>query len=61
MPAITFKKKILGEWSRDDGELKKTVNEEAMFREIAKLMIDGWLVVKTEGISHLQLISIEKK
>lgn len=61
MRTITFNKKKLGEWRRDDGELKKSVNEEAMFREIAKLMNDGWIVVKTEGITHVQMITVEKK
>ena len=61
MRSITFNKKKLGEWRRDDGELKKSVNEEAMFREIAKLMNDGWIVVKTEGITHVQMITVEKK
>ena len=44
MRSIIFEKKKLGQWCRDDGELKKDVNEEAMFREIAKLSNDGWLV-----------------
>jgi hypothetical protein len=57
---ITYKKKQLGEWRRDDGELKKSVNEEAMFREISKLMNDGWIVVRTEGITHVQMIKVEK-
>lgn len=61
MQSITYDKKVLGEWRRDDGELKKSVNEEAMFREIAKLMNDGWIVVKTEGITHVQMIKVEKK
>jgi hypothetical protein len=61
MQSITFNKKHLGAWNRDDGELKKSVNEEAMFREIAKLMNDGWIVVKTSGITHVQMITIEKK
>lgn len=58
---IIFKKKQLGEWRRDDGELKKNVNEEAMFREIAKLINDGWIVVRTEGLTHVQMVTIEKK
>lgn len=61
MQTLTFKKKRLGEWQRDDGELKKNVNEEAMFREIAKLILNGWIIVKTEGITHVQLLTIEKK
>lgn len=61
MRSITFNKKKLGEWRRDDGELKKSVNEETMFREISKLMNDGWIVVKTEGITHVQMITVEKK
>lgn len=61
MATIIFKKKQLGEWHRDDGELKKSVNEEAMFREIAKLINDGWGIVMTEGITHVQLIEIQKK
>jgi hypothetical protein len=58
---VTYKKKQLGEWRRDDGELKKNMNEEAMFREIAKLMNDGWIVVRTEGITHIQMITVEKE
>ena len=61
MRSITFNKKKLGEWRRDDGELKKSVNEEAMFREISKLMNDGWMVVRTEGITHVQMIEMTKK
>lgn len=39
---IFFKKQLLGKWRRDDGESKKEVNEEAMFRELGKLANDGW-------------------
>ncbi|MET0786565.1 MAG: hypothetical protein ABWY25_07665 [Paenisporosarcina sp.] len=61
MQTIRYNKKQLGEWRRDDGELKKNVNEEAMFREIAKLINDGWIVVRTSGITHVQMIEVEKK
>ena len=61
MQTIRFKKHRLGEWLRDDGELKKHVNEEAMFREIAKIINDGGIVVHTHGITHLQLIEMETK
>jgi hypothetical protein len=39
---IYFKKQTLGKWRRSDGESTKHVNEEAMFREIGKLVNDGW-------------------
>lgn len=42
MQRIIFRKKSLGRWRRDDGEARTFVNEEAMFREIQKLIIDGW-------------------
>jgi hypothetical protein len=61
MQSITFTKRQLGEWLRDDGESQKNINEEAMFREIAKLIHDKWIVVATEGISHIQMLTVEKK
>jgi hypothetical protein len=58
VPVITYKKMRLGEWRRDDGELKKNVNEEAMFREIAKLINDDWIIIQTSGITHIQMITV---
>ena len=58
---ITYKKMQLGEWRRDDGELKKNVNEEAMFREISKLIDDDWIVIQTSGITHIQMVTVAKK
>lgn len=57
MPTITFKKQKLGKWRRDDGELKKHVNEEAMYNEISKLVNDGWRV-KMHGVTHTRLIEV---
>lgn len=59
MPTITFKKQQLGKWRRDDGELKKHVNEESMFREITKLVDDGWKV-KMHGVTHTRMIEVVK-
>ena len=61
LKTITYNKKQLGEWHRDDGKVKMDLVEAAMFREIAKLMNDGWIVVRTEGITHIQMITVEKK
>lgn len=58
---INYKKKQLGEWRRDDGEAKRDVNEEAMFREIARLIADGWIVVRTDGLTDVQIVTVEKR
>jgi len=42
MRTLVFEKVQLGTWKRDDGEATITVNEESMYREIQKLIIDGW-------------------
>lgn len=44
MECIWFKKQMLGKWRRDDGESKKHVSEESMYREIQTLVNDGWHV-----------------
>ena len=59
MHVIIFKKQTLGQWRRDDGELKKHVNEEAMFREIGKLVDDGWRV-KLHGATHVREVEVYK-
>lgn len=59
MNAIVFKKKVLGKWIRDDNESKKYVNEESMFREITKLIHDGW-VVRIYGFTHARKIVLTK-
>lgn len=59
MRAIWFKKQFLGKWRRDDGESKKHVNEESMFREIEKLVNDGW-TVEPFGTTHTRMISVTK-
>lgn len=59
MPTIWFKKQRLGKWRRDDGELKKHVNEESMFREIQKLVNDGWSV-RPHGVTHTRMIEVTK-
>lgn len=57
---IYFKKQALGIWRRDDGESKLQVNEEAMFREIGKLINDGWKV-ETHGVSHVRGITVSQQ
>lgn len=51
MRTILFRKKNLGRWRRDDGEGRTYVNEEAMFREIQKLILDGWEITP-HGMIH---------
>jgi len=57
---IHFKKQLLGQWRRDDGELKTHVNEEAMYREIAKLLQDGWRA-NTDGVTYIRSITVIKE
>lgn len=57
MRQIFFKKQMLGKWRRDDGESKKMVNEEAMYREIQKLINDGWKV-ELHGVTHTRAITM---
>lgn len=52
---INFKKQLLGQWRRDDGESKKEVNEESMFRELHKLANDGWSI-EPHGVTHVRMI-----
>ena len=59
MRQIYFKKQMLGKWRRDDGESKKHVNEEAMHREVQKLINDGWSL-ETHGIFHVRGITLSK-
>jgi hypothetical protein len=56
---IFFKKQTLGQWRRDDGESTKMVNEENMFREVHKLVQDGWKV-ESEGVTLLRGITMSK-
>lgn len=56
---IIFKKQLLGQWRRDDGEFRKTVNDEAMYREITKLVADGW-EYKIWGLTHVRMIEVYK-
>jgi hypothetical protein len=56
---IFFKKQMLGQWRRTDRDGTKHVNEEAMFREIQKLINDGWAVVP-HGVTHVRAISVTK-
>jgi hypothetical protein len=42
MRTIQFKKILLGKWTRTDGDSKERVTEEAMHREIQKLLWNGW-------------------
>jgi hypothetical protein len=57
---IFFKKQTLGKWRRDDGESKKMVNEEAMRRELEKLINDGWHV-EPHGVTHLRAVLVTKR
>lgn len=59
MRTIYFKKQALGKWRRDDGESKIHVNEEAMHREIQKLIKDGWRV-SPEGRTLLRNVTLTK-
>lgn len=59
MREIFFKKQMLGKWRRDDGESKKLVNEEAMHREIQKLINDGWSL-ECQGVTHLRAVTLSK-
>lgn len=59
MRQIFFKKQRLGKWRRDDGECKFHVTEETMFREIGKLVRDGWKV-EMHGVTHLRAITLTK-
>ena len=59
MQSIFFKKQALGQWRRDDGELKKHVNEEAMFRELETLVKDGWKI-NLHGVTHLRAVVATK-
>lgn len=59
MSTIWWKKQRLGQWRRDDGELKKLVNEESMFREVAKLEGDGWKI-REYGVTHIRMIEATK-
>lgn len=54
---IWFKKQFLGQWRRDDGESKKHVNEKSMYREIEKLVNDGWRV-ESFGVFHSRMIKV---
>jgi len=56
---IFFKKQMLGQWRTTDRDGTKHVNEEAMFREIQKLINDGWAVVP-HGVTHVRAISVTK-
>lgn len=50
---VFFKKQQLGQWRRDDGESKKHVNEESMFRELGQLANDGWKI-DVYGETHVR-------
>lgn len=54
---IFFKKQMLGKWRRTDGDGSKHVNEESMFREIEKLVNDGW-AVEPHGVTHVRAITL---
>jgi hypothetical protein len=56
---IYFKKQMLGKWRRDDGESKKMVNEEAMHREVEKLINDGWSL-ETHGVTLFRGLTLTK-
>jgi hypothetical protein len=59
MRKIWYKKQRLGQWRRDDGESKTMVSEEAMYREIGKLIPDGWKI-ETHGVFHTRMIELTK-
>jgi hypothetical protein len=57
---IQFKKQYLGKWRRNDGEATTEVNEEAMFREVAKLINDGWKA-NADAATHVREITVIKE
>jgi hypothetical protein len=59
MPSVVFKKMMLGKWRRDDGESKKLVNEESMYREMEKLVKDGWEIMPI-GITQIRSYELVK-
>lgn len=48
---VTFKKMDFGTWSRDDGDATILVSEDSMYREIQKLIINGW-DLSSHGMIH---------
>jgi hypothetical protein len=56
---IFFKKQMLGKWRRTDKDGTMQVNEEAMFREIQKLVNDGWSV-QPHGVTHVRAITLSR-
>jgi hypothetical protein len=59
MRTIYFKRQLLGQWRRDDGEFKTHVTEKAMNREIQKLLNDGWHM-RTEGKTIIRGVTMIK-
>lgn len=59
MPSIFFKKQMLGQWRRNDGESLKHVSEESMFREMEKLVLDGWQLTRY-GETHTRMYELKK-
>ena len=59
MKSIIFKKQMLGQWRRDDGESIKHVSEETMYKEIKKLVDDGWYVTP-HGITINRSVEVTK-
>jgi hypothetical protein len=59
MRTIYFKRQLLGQWRRDDGEFKTHVTEKAMHREIQKLLNDGWHM-RTEGKTIIRGVTMIK-
>jgi hypothetical protein len=57
---IQFKKQYLGKWKRNDGEATTEVNEEAMFREVAKLINNGWKA-NADAATHVREITVIKE
>jgi hypothetical protein len=56
---IFFKKQTLGKWRRSDGESTKHVSEESMYREIQKLVNDGW-ALETHGVTFTRGYTLTK-
>lgn len=59
MRTIWFKRQMLGKWRRDDGEAKTEVSEESMYKEIQKLINDGWSV-RPHGQIFTRMIEVTK-
>jgi hypothetical protein len=59
MQTITFEKRVFSDWRRDDGRIKKTVTEPAMFLEVRQLVNKGW-ELRIYANEHMRMIKLIK-